>query len=80
MNTLHLPPYISQAERSAKEVERDLQTHGRQSVIGADGRVNAAHQRKKKRLNEDLEELLSSIEASRAEEATADARLRELVS
>jgi hypothetical protein len=49
-------------------------------VIGADGRVNAAHQRKQKRLNEDLEELLSNIEASRAEEATADARLRELVS
>ena len=46
---------------------------------GADGRVSAAHVRKKKRLNEDLEEMLTSIESRRADQAATDTRMRELV-
>ncbi|CAM9299338.1 unnamed protein product [Chrysoparadoxa australica] len=65
-------------EAQAKEVEKEVHAHSKSSAIGPDGRVSAAHQRKKKRLDEELEGLLERIEGKVAQRLTIEGKLAEI--
>ena len=55
---------IAEMERAVKGVETSLREHGQQSAVSG-GRINVAYQRKKKRLDEEMEALLVGIEDKR---------------
>jgi len=55
---------IAEMERAVKGVESSLREHGQQSAVSG-GRINVAYQRKKKRLDEEMEALLVGIEDKR---------------
>lgn len=58
-------------------LEEEIRNHSKVSSV-QNGRVNIAHARKKRRLDEDLEKLLELIENKRAEIAAMDAKAAEL--
>jgi iron only hydrogenase large subunit-like protein len=55
---------IAEMERAVRGVEASLREHGQQSAVSG-GRINVAYQRKKKRLDEEMEALLVGIEEKR---------------
>lgn len=61
-----------------KELEHELHEHGKKSSI-KHGRIDVAHARKKKRLDEELEAAIETIEAKRHEVLAVDDRLAELL-
>jgi hypothetical protein len=69
---------LRELEQSAKEIERELQLHSRKSAIGPDGQISAAHQRKKRRLDEELESLLTQMESERVQQASTARQLDQL--
>jgi len=64
-------------EDGAKELEEEIHQHSKKSSI-KHGRIDVAHARKKKRLDEELETAIETIEAKRNEVGTVEARLSEL--
>jgi chaperonin cofactor prefoldin len=65
-------------EDAAKELEEDIRQHGKKSSI-KHGRIDIAHARKKKRLDEELESAIETIEAKRIDIQNVDHRLSELL-
>ncbi|CAM9289750.1 unnamed protein product [Phaeothamnion confervicola] len=67
---------VAGLEASATEAEGEARSHARHSIIGPDGRVSAAHQRKRRRLEEELEAFLAALDRKKADAAALDDRLR----
>lgn len=65
-------------EESLKDLEDQINIHSKTSTIQG-GRVNVSHARKKRRLDEEFEQLLDSIENKREELAAVDAKIKELM-
>lgn len=70
--------WCNRSEELIKELEQELHEHGKRSAI-KHGRIDVAHARKKKRLDEDLESAMESIEARRSDVLALDERLAELL-
>jgi hypothetical protein len=70
--------WCTRSEELIKELEQELHEHGKRSAI-KHGRIDVAHARKKKRLDEDLESAMESIEARRSDVLALDERLAELL-
>jgi chromosome segregation ATPase len=67
---------ISEMERGVRNVEQQLREHSQQSAVEG-GRINLAYQRKKKRLDEEYEALLTAIDGKRAEIDEQDKKLED---
>merc|ERR1711998_269076 len=72
-----LQQQLTTMESGVQALEEQLHEHSRSSAI-QDGRVNVAHARKKKRLDEEYEALLEGIEVKRTEVARVDSKLNEI--
>jgi len=59
------------------DLEKQIQNHSQTSAI-QDGRVNLAHARKKRRLDEEFEQLVDDIEAKREQISVLDLSLKRL--
>lgn len=64
-------------EQQVAVLEEEIRGHSKFSSV-QNGRVNVAHARKKRRLDEDLERLLEIIEQKRTEIVNIDAMIHEL--
>lgn len=64
-------------EKQVAVLEDEIRGHSKFSSV-QNGRVNVAHARKKRRLDEDLERLLEIIEQKRTEISNIDTKLNEL--
>mmetsp|Transcript_10114 Transcript_10114/g.23332 ORF Transcript_10114/g.23332 Transcript_10114/m.23332 type:complete len:336 (+) Transcript_10114:3304-4311(+) len=67
----------AEMERSVKSVEAQMREHATQSAVSG-GRVNVAYQRKKKRLDEELEALLAGVEHKREQIEDLDKKLEDV--
>lgn len=65
-------------EDNLKDLEDQINVHSKTSTIQG-GRVNVSHARKKRRLDEEFEQLLDNIENKREELAGVDSKLKELM-
>jgi len=65
-------------EDNLKDLEDQINVHSKTSTIQG-GRVNVSHARKKRRLDEEFEQLLENIENKREEQSGVDAKLKELM-
>jgi len=65
-------------EDNLKDLEDQINVHSKTSTIQG-GRVNVSHARKKRRLDEEFEQLLDNIENKRSELSSVDAKLKELM-
>ncbi|GMH66148.1 hypothetical protein TrST_g11447 [Triparma strigata] len=65
-------------EDSLKDLEDQINVHSKTSTIQG-GRVNVSHARKKRRLDEEFEQLLDNIENKREELSSVDAKLKEIM-
>ncbi|GMH51794.1 hypothetical protein TL16_g01087 [Triparma laevis f. inornata] len=65
-------------EDSLKDLEDQINIHSKTSTIQG-GRVNVSHARKKRRLDEEFEQLLDNIENKREELSSVDAKLKEIM-
>uniref|UniRef100_A0A7S1BNZ5 Uncharacterized protein n=1 Tax=Corethron hystrix TaxID=216773 RepID=A0A7S1BNZ5_9STRA len=64
-------------EDSLKELEEQMQTHSKKSTIQG-GRLNLAHAKKKKRLDDEFEQLIECIELKRSEMNQVEIHLNKL--
>ena len=64
--------------RNVRAIEQAIHAHSKNSAIGIDGRVNVAHAKKKKRMDDDHEMLLLGVEKQRNALSETDARLQRL--
>lgn len=69
---------VGELEGSVHALEREMQEHNKTSAIGADGRVNVAHSRKKKRLDADLDRALERVGAKREQLEELESELQEV--
>ena len=65
-------------EDSLKDLEEQINVHSKTSTIQG-GRVNVSHARKKRRLDEEFEQLLDNIENKREELSQVDTKLKEIM-
>ena len=65
-------------EDGLKDLEEQINFHSKTSTIQG-GRVNVSHARKKRRLDEEFEQLLDNIEQKREEISQVDKKLKELM-
>merc|ERR1712054_195425 len=68
---------MSTMEQGVQDLEEQLRAMGKESAI-KDGRVNVAHAKKKRRLDEEFESLLEGIEEKRTQLSGVDEKLLEL--
>ena len=68
---------IQEMERSLKSVEGQLRDHSQQSAVSG-GRINVAYQRKKKRLDEEMEALFAGIEEKRGAVEALDHQIEDV--
>merc|ERR1711907_679312 len=68
---------MSTMEQGVQDLEEQLRAMGKESAI-KDGRVNVAHAKKKRRLDEEFETLLEGIEEKRTQLTGVDDKLLEL--
>ena len=73
-----LQKQLSTMEGSLKDLEEQINTHSQTSTIQG-GRVNVSHARKKRRLDEEFESLLETMEQKRAEQQGVDEKLKDLM-
>jgi len=69
---------LKQMEEQLRDLEEQINFHSKTSTIQG-GRVNVSHARKKRRLDEEFEQLLDNIEQKREEIAGVDVKLKELM-
>ena len=69
---------MTKMEKGVREVERQIQLHSAVSAV-QDGRVNIAHARKKRRMDEEYEQLLENIELKREQIGKTDIKLKEII-
>jgi len=65
-------------EDSVRDLERQIQEHSQVSTIQG-GRINVAHARRKRRLDEEYEQLLENIEEKREQMTVVDERLKDVL-
>jgi hypothetical protein len=68
---------IAGTEDMVRQLEAAIHAHSRSSAL-ADGRLNVAHAKKKKRLDDEYERTLEELELKRTTLARLDERLRDL--
>merc|ERR1712091_800112 len=49
--------YVDEMQESVRAIEQAIHAHSKNSAISSDGRVNVAHAKKKKRMDDDMKEL-----------------------
>merc|ERR1719473_1155172 len=69
---------ISEMEESVHALEEQIHSHSKESAI-QDGRVNIARAKKKRRLDDEYEQLLEAIEAKRSAVSALDTSMQKLV-
>ena len=70
--------YVDEMQESVRAIEQAIHAHSKNSAISSDGRVNVAHAKKKKRMDDDHEMLLLGVEKQRNALSETDARLQRL--
>lgn len=66
---------IESMQHSVQSIEDAIRDHNKSSSIEPDGRINIAHAKKKKRLDDDHDKLLSGLERQRAAISQVDATI-----
>lgn len=64
-------------EAKLRSLEKEMEEHSKTSTLQG-GRVNAAHAKKKRRLNDEYEKLIDDIDSKREEQSVIDESIREL--
>ena len=67
---------LSHLEESCQSLEEEIREHAKQSSI-QNGRVNVAHARKKRRLDEELESSLEGVEKRRSQITAVEQRIED---
>ena len=70
--------YIDEMQESVRAIEQSIHAHSKSSAISSDGRINIAHAKKKKRMDDDHEMLLLGVEKQRGALADTDKKLANL--
>ena len=70
--------YLKDMENSVRSLEASIRDHAQASSIGLDGRVNVAHAKRKRRMDDDHDALLSGIERQRTTLLDLDSHLADL--
>ena len=65
--------YVDEMQESVRAIEQAIHAHSKNSAISSDGRVNVAHAKKKKRMDDDHEMLLLGVEKQRNALSETDA-------
>ena len=65
-------------QESVRAIEQSILAHSKSSAISSDGRINIAHAKKKKRMDDDHEMLLLGVEKQRGALADTDKKLANL--
>ena len=70
--------YVDEMQESVRAIEQSIHAHSKQSALSSDGRINIAHAKKKKRMDDDHEMLLLGVEKQRSALSETDSRLTRL--
>ena len=74
-----LEQQMKKIEDGIREVEKQIQLHSAVSTV-QDGQINISHARKKRRMDEEFEQLLTNIEMKRKQMAKTDGLLKDISS